>query len=119
MIQPCQRVLVARLCTNIASRTAMIAAATHRPGWRTGTARIVSGRARCACAVACSLTCSLTQSSARGAVDHGIGDRAVLDAPLAEDLRVGAVRNQNLERGEDRVGHPVALRDRDAVGRGA
>ena len=38
--------LVANMCANIAVSTARMATATHRHGWRTGTARIASGRAR-------------------------------------------------------------------------
>ena len=51
-----KRGFVTRECTNIATRTSTTAAASHRPGWRTGTALISSGgpvrsgglrRARC------------------------------------------------------------------------
>src|SRR5690349_5994759 len=48
MKMKCQRnlSLVRSRCRNIAARTASTAIATQRPGWRTGTALIGSGRTR-------------------------------------------------------------------------
>ena len=40
-----KRGFVSRVCTNIATSTSTTAAASHRPGWRTGTALISSGGA--------------------------------------------------------------------------
>src|SRR6185312_186691 len=86
-----------------------IALATQRPQWRTGTALISSGRM---------LWSAMSAALADGAVDHRVGDRAIRDAPLGEDRLVLAIGHERLHRVEDRLGHAVALRDRDPVGRG-
>src|SRR3954447_6495710 len=77
---------VSSMFTNIATSTAMTAAATHRPGCRTGTAWIRSGAAGRVLVSAV--------MSADGGVHRGIGDGAVLHAPLLQHLLVAAVGDQ-------------------------
>src|SRR5262245_56654076 len=98
---------------------AMRTPATQRPGCRTGTALISSaatGGATSGVAVAIAPPCC---SLARRAVDHGLGDGAVLHAPLEQDLLVLAVRDQLLHRRQHLLGECVALRNRDPVRRSA
>src|SRR5579859_3010197 len=110
------RGLVTSACTSIANSTRTTAAGTHRPGCLTGTALISSGRGP---ADGLSPAVGEPSTLAGGPVGHRVGDRAALQAPGGEDLRVGTVRHQLLDRVEYRLRHPVALRDRDAVRRGA
>src|SRR5882762_9543844 len=105
----------------------MIAAPTQRPGWRTGTALMSSGRI-CATAVSVSavgvatalsrLARNLSGLLANCSVDRRVRDRALLDAPLLQDGLVRAVGHEDLQRVADRLGHAVALGDRDPVRRG-
>src|SRR5437763_11464674 len=101
-----------------------IAAATHRPGWRTGIALISSGRpdGGAGSVVAVALSTGTTEANgmrprlADRSVDLRVGDRARLNPPLRQDGLVGPVRHQLLERVEDRLRHTVPLRDCDAMG---
>src|SRR5215212_2034392 len=112
-----KRGLVASERISAAETTSTTAAATHRPGWRTGTASIASGGTRSA--VVDAVVLMRTRASALSAVDRGARNGAALDAPLAEDLLVLPVRDDLLDGGEDRLVEPAALRQRDAVGSGA
>src|SRR4051794_32808746 len=84
------------MCTNIAASTAMTATVTHRPGWRTGTARMLAGRSPLASA-------ALISGRSHARVDFRVGDGALLDTPLRQDLLVGAVGDQRCERPLDRL----------------
>src|SRR5579875_2280581 len=97
---------------SIATSTATITIATHRPGCRTGTALISGGRVPAACRWSCAVT-----ASADRAVDHWLGDPAALHAPLLEQLLVRAVLHQLFQRCLHGPCHAVALRQRDAVRR--
>ena len=100
---------VSSMCTNMASSTAMTTAATHRPGCRTGTARIRSGEpVRGVVSVV---------MSADGRVHRSGGDGAGLHAPLVQHLRVAAVGDEGVDGVRDRLaelglvlGHHVAVR---------
>src|SRR6185436_411867 len=83
--------LVTSRCTNIAVSTPITAIITHRPGCRTGTALIGSGRAR-------SVVVWSVIDGSDGRVHRGVGDAARLDAPLRQDRLVGAVGDQGLQR---------------------
>src|SRR4051794_26029148 len=107
-----KRGFVATERTIATARTRTIAPATQRPGRRTGTARMSSGRP----SPPVSLTADTAQRLAGGAVDLWVADRAVLDPPLFEDRLVLAVRHQFLQRFEHRLGEPAALRNGKAVG---
>src|SRR5436190_19368737 len=100
-----------------AANSRIRAPATQRPGRRTGTALISSGRRPCSSlSVATGPdTGYLMSCSALGAVDHRIGDRPALQFPFLEDRRVGAVGHRPLQRFEHRFGHAVSLRQRQAV----
>src|SRR3954468_13133241 len=87
---------------NIAASTPITAMRTQRPGCRTGTALIGSGRAR-------SLTSRSVIDDSDGRVHRGVGDGAGVDAPLRQDRLVGAVGDQRLQRALDRDGHRVGL----------
>src|SRR5579864_5812542 len=95
----------------------MTAAATHRPGCRTGIAVMSSGRT--AGAASCPVAAVTWAPLADCAVDLRARDRSLLDAPLREDLLVLAALDQDDERVADRLCEAAALRDRDAVRRGA
>src|ERR1039457_4670924 len=97
---------------SIAANTAITATATQRPGCRTGTARMFSGRPETV-----SLSDIIEGSTGR-AVDHWRGDRAGVVAPLVEDRLIAAVRDHRRERGLDSGCESGSLRDRDAVRRG-
>src|SRR4051812_8617647 len=102
---------VTSMCTNISARTAMTAAATQRPGCRTGTARICSGGAG-------RVVLSVVMS-ADGRVHRRVVDAAGVDAPLLEHLLVGAVLDEGREGLRERVGEVgLVLGDDVAVGRG-
>src|SRR5580704_16132674 len=94
-------------------------AASQRPGWRTGTALISSGRAAAGSLISVPGEGQAARGLARGAVDSRSGDRARRDAPALQDREVLAVGYQQLECPQDRLRHPRSLRDRDAVGCGA
>src|SRR3954451_11797593 len=94
------------------ARTRTIAPATQRPGRRTGTARMSSGRP----SPPVSLTADTVQRLALGAVDLRVADRAVLDPPFFEDRLVLAFGHQVLQGFQQRLGEPAALRHRKAVG---
>src|SRR5215469_10993756 len=119
------RGFVTRVLTSIANRTSTTAAASHRPGWRTGTAWISSGGpswtavwpAPWLSGGVVTGTFPGRVASARRAVDHRISDGSGLDAPLLEDLGIGAVRDQNLHRGEHRIVKASVLRHGDSVRR--
>src|SRR5690606_31231751 len=89
--------LVNRKLTNIATSTSTTAAATQRPGCRTGTARIASGRAFS------TSSSTVMRSALTGGVDRRFGDGAALDAGVGQDLLVGAVGDEGLEGAEDGV----------------
>src|SRR5690606_39366079 len=107
--------LVSTVLTNIAASTASTATASHRPGWRTGTASIGFGR-RCSCSTGGEATASAPDLRGR--------DGAVAHVPLLEGRRVGAGVHQRLQgrpgrRGERALVHrrPHAVR-RGLVGAG-
>src|SRR6187402_1185333 len=75
----------------IATTIAMMTTATQRPGCRTGRASMAPGRS-CGDAV---------MASADVRVHGEVGDGATLGLPLAEDLVVGAVSLELLERLDD------------------
>ena len=103
------------MCTSIATSTAMTAVATQRPGCRTGTALMFSGRPVPTSHVVPDVTHAVL---ARSAVDRGRGDGAVRDTPLVEDRLVAAVGDHRRERCLDRLLQRAGgLRDRDAVRR--
>src|SRR3954468_2246331 len=103
---------VISMCTNISARTAMITAATQRPGCRTGTARISSGGAG-------RVVLSTVMASADRRVHRRVVDGTGLDAPLREHLLVGAVLDERLEGLRDGVREVrLVLGDDVAVGRG-
>src|SRR3954471_9771024 len=103
---------VTSMCTNIAVSSRITAIATHRPGWRTGTARMGSGRS-----VRGSASVVVMTSDAR--VDLRRRDRPLRDTPLVEDLAVGAVRDDRLQRTEDGLVEALrVLREHVPVGRG-
>src|SRR5437764_14060931 len=76
--------LVTRKCTNIATSRASAAIAAQRPGRRTGTALIGSGRARSTVVTSVLMT---TRNQAEGLDGRG-GDGAGGHAPLVKDLLV-------------------------------
>ena len=93
-------------CTNIAANSAITPAPIHRPGWRTGTASIASGRPLWAVPSHPQFSSILRRGSAVPAtVRPSLGtrvdlrglDRAVADTPLVQDLLVGAVIDQRLD----------------------
>src|SRR3984885_4219311 len=95
--------------------TRMTAAATQRPGRRTGTAVMSSGRPA-VCGIGSEDTrCYSFSSSAARAIDRGGRQRSGLQAPFGEDLRIRAVGDQRLQRRLDRLGQPAALRNREAI----
>src|SRR4051795_5421791 len=99
------------------ARIATIATAIQRPGCRTGTALISSGRpAGASDSLAC-VVVTRPRRLGRGSVDHGVRDRPGLNSPLLQDRLVLPARDQLLERGLDRLLHAALLRDRDAVRR--
>src|SRR5690606_12907882 len=57
-----------------------------------------------------------TRSAGGRRVDRDRVDGARVDAPLAQDVEVGAVVDERLQRGLDRLRERRALVDRDAVG---
>src|SRR3990170_3555811 len=104
--------LVSTVLTNIAASTAITATASHRPGWRTGTALIGSGRPSFSIGGDTPVTSSAPDLRGR--------DRAVGHVPLLEDRRVGAVVDQGLDRAAHRLGVlALALREGSAVRSGA
>src|SRR4051812_5648546 len=94
--------LVTSTCTNIAVSTPITAMRTQRPGCRTGTALIGSGRAR-------SVVVWSVIDGSDGRVHRGVGDPTRVDAPLREDRLVGAVGDQGLQRALDRHRHRAGL----------
>src|SRR5437868_3293193 len=105
--------LVSRLLTSIAASTRMMSADTHLPGWRTGTARMISGRPSAVFSETVMIRLALS------AVDHRVGDGAGLDAGLLQDRLVAAVGDHLLEGGLDGLLHRAGvLADRHAVRRG-
>src|SRR4051812_41964625 len=103
-----------------AASTITTAAAIQRPTCRTGTAVIASGRPPGSGPTRLVVSAEdATAPLAGGPVDRGVVDGARLDPPLLEDRLVLAVGDQRLHAGEHRLGHPVALRDRDPVRRRA
>src|SRR3954447_7806416 len=115
-----KRGFVATEWTIVAARTTTIAAATQRPGWRTGPARICSGLA--GAATSCRPADAISRpsaSSALGRVDLGRADRAPLDSPPGQDALVRPVLHERLHRLWDGLDEPRALGDRDAVRRRA
>src|SRR5687767_4510932 len=107
---------VTSMWTNIAASTAMTPAAIHRPGCRTGTARICSGGAG---RVVVSDVMDVAGGSADGRVHGRVVDRAVLDAPLLQHLLVAAVLDQGLDGVGEGLGElRLVLGDDVAVGRG-
>src|SRR4051812_18896839 len=108
---------VTSMWTNMATRTAITAAATHRQGCRTGTARICSGGA--GRVVVSVLIESVRPASADVRVPRGVGDRAGLHAPVLQHLLVAAVGDQRLHRVGDGLGElGLVLLDDVAVRRG-
>src|SRR3954452_9644893 len=110
---------------NATPKTAIRAAATHRPGCRTGTALISSAATGgvASSGVASYPPPSLDLGSSRPArlADRGVQgrlrDRALLGGPLREDRLVLAVRDQRLHLALHLRGERALLGDRDAVGR--
>src|SRR5258705_893478 len=102
----------------IAATRTTIAALIQRPGCRTGTALMSSGRPVGAWTCCMSADPLTAWPLGRRPVDRRVLDRALLDPPLVEDLRIGAVGHELLQRVVDRLGHAGALRDRNAVRRG-
>src|SRR5690242_10541474 len=78
---------------NSASSTTRITAAIQRPGRRSGTASIRSGWALAVRRPAA----DEVDTSAGRAVDGGLADGPALDAPLGQDLLVGAVLDHRLD----------------------
>src|SRR3954452_19832417 len=102
--------------TSAIPNSATMAAAIQRPGCRTGTALMSSGRP--AGGPGCVTSGNATYvGSARRPVDHRVRDRTGLDAPLREDRLVLAARDQLLHRGLDGLLHSALLRYRYAVRR--
>ncbi len=100
--------------TSATATTSTIAAATQRPGWRTGTARISSGRPVC---LGDLVTRAPTTAQLIAPLIFGFViapdwiphfSRIFTYVPLAISC---------FERGEDRLCHAARLRDRQAVGR--
>src|SRR5829696_2617587 len=93
----------------------MTTAATHRHGWRSGTASIAAGE------VAGGVSTSVIVGSVNlvdRAVDHRLVDHPCLDTPVAGDLLVRTVFDQVLERLLERLRERRTLLHRPAVGRG-
>src|SRR4030088_212641 len=92
--------------------------ATQRPGCRTGTALISSGRrlgSGMSVAPVADTSYLMSRSACR-AVDRRVGDRGGLDFPFLEDCHVRAVGDQHLERFEHGFGHAISLRERETLG---
>src|SRR4051812_19843262 len=107
---------VTSMWTNMATRTAITAAAPHRHGCRTGTARICSGGA--GRVVVSVLIAGVRPASADGGVHRGVGDGPGLDAPVLEHLRVAAVGDQRLHGAGQGLGElRLVLLDDVSVGR--
>src|SRR3954468_14594298 len=85
---------VTSMCTNIAVSSRITAIATHLPGWRTGTARMGSGRS-----VRGPASVEVMASHARGDLRRGVCP--LRHTPLVEDLAVGSVGDDRLQRTED------------------
>src|SRR3954452_3651256 len=99
----------------MATSTASTTTPTQRPGWRTGTAVMSAGASPGPAEVFREVVVTGRPGSARGAVDHRVGDRTRADPPLVQDRLVRPVRDQRLHRAEDRVlGRARGLGDRDA-----
>src|SRR5688500_1912159 len=86
-----QRSLVTNELMTIATTIAMRTTATQRPGCRTGRASMAPGRSCVGAVIA----------SGDRRVHGEVGDRAALGLPLREDLVVGAVGLEHLERLDD------------------
>src|SRR5438128_795532 len=104
-----------------AANSRISAAATQRPGRRTGMALISSGRPAGASLSAApgSATSYLIPSLACGAVDRRVAERRALQFPLLEDRLIGAVGDQQLQRREHGLRHAVVLGQRETLGRSA
>src|SRR5437588_6144235 len=114
MPQP-KRGLVATKWARTTATKSTIAATIQRPGWRTGTARMSSGRRASAPAPPGGAETGSGSGLADGAVDLRGGDGARLDPPLGEDRLVPPVGDQHLQRREQGTGQPAALGDGDPV----
>src|SRR6202035_4200317 len=91
-------ILESSVLTTIATSTSSPAAATHRPGWRRGTALIgvsalSSGGPPAITSPASSPSCV---GSERGVVDLGCLDSPRLHAPVPKDVAVDAVLDEDV-----------------------